>query len=322
MSTGTKTVSVALTTYNGSAYLREQLDSIYSQDYPLHEVFAVDDGSTDGTRAILEEYGARNGLLWYLNESKLGFIKNFERALSLCTGDYIALADQDDVWKAHKVSLLVREMDKGYSLAASDAEVTDATGAVIAPSLRKMYRAPLPVGNAQFKTLVYTNFVTGCTALITRELRDFAAPFPPACRVHDWWLAVAATRLRGIAYMKTPLVRYRLHGKNTLGMPDARLPEILFGALSRKRRRERRVAVQADYRRIQAYIGRKMFLTEEEETYLYEALAFYHDLLHRAYPLKTLLRFFARRNTIYQGANWFDRMLVPGRYLLTGRFFL
>jgi glycosyltransferase involved in cell wall biosynthesis len=91
-------ISLAMPTYNGERFLREQLDSIYNQTIVPDEVIVVDDCSTDGTISILEEYKKKYGLKYWVNEKNLGYNKNFEKAISLCTGDYIALSDQDDVW--------------------------------------------------------------------------------------------------------------------------------------------------------------------------------------------------------------------------------
>src|SRR5574344_2136916 len=96
-------ISLALPTYNGEKYLREQLDSIFNQTMVPEEIVVVDDRSTDSTIQILEEYKQKYGLKYYINEQNLGYNKNFEKAITLCQGDYIALCDQDDVWLPEKI---------------------------------------------------------------------------------------------------------------------------------------------------------------------------------------------------------------------------
>src|SRR5882762_358248 len=101
-------VSIILGTYNGQAYLREQLDSLFAQTYPTLEIIAIDDVSNDDTVRILQEYAARHSnMKVVVNESNLGFIKNFEKGARLSTGDLIAFCDQDDYWLPEKVGKMV-----------------------------------------------------------------------------------------------------------------------------------------------------------------------------------------------------------------------
>ena len=128
-------VSIAMATYNGARYVRDQIESLLAQDYPIHEIVVCDDGSQDGTLDILREYESPSFRV-FLNESNLGFIKNFEKACGLCEGDYIALCDQDDVWTTNKISTLVEFMQsRGLSGAFSDAFLVDAEGETLNLSL-------------------------------------------------------------------------------------------------------------------------------------------------------------------------------------------
>lgn len=99
------TVSIVLCTYNGEKYVREQLDSILKQSYPIHEIVIQDDNSADGTWDILEEYAIKNPLIrLYRNEGKHGVNPNFLSAIHRAEGDYIAISDQDDVWEVDKIA--------------------------------------------------------------------------------------------------------------------------------------------------------------------------------------------------------------------------
>ena len=100
------TISVALCTYNGEKDLAEQLDSILAQENPIDEIVVCDDGSTDNTQSILKDYQSRFPDIFRIfnNDKNLGYVANFEKALSLCTGDIIFLCDQDDIWYQDKVS--------------------------------------------------------------------------------------------------------------------------------------------------------------------------------------------------------------------------
>lgn len=107
-------VSVVVCTYNGERYIKEQIDSIIAQTYPIHEIILQDDGSTDGTFAILRDYADRYGnITAWRNESGKGISRNFFSAMRRATGDYIALSDQDDVWEKDKVECQMEAMLKG-----------------------------------------------------------------------------------------------------------------------------------------------------------------------------------------------------------------
>ena len=97
------TISIAMTTYNGERFLREQLDSLYRQSLMPTEIIVCDDASTDSTTSILEEYKQNHGLTYFVNKARMGYNANFYQAISLCHGNYIALCDQDDVWKEDKL---------------------------------------------------------------------------------------------------------------------------------------------------------------------------------------------------------------------------
>ena len=119
---------VALCTYNGALYLREQLDSLAAQTRLPDELVVCDDGSTDRTLAILDSFAAAAPFpVRIRNRTRLGTPKNFERAIGLTTGAIIALADQDDVWYPHKLKRLERELarSKRIGLVFSDADVVD-----------------------------------------------------------------------------------------------------------------------------------------------------------------------------------------------------
>ena len=104
-------VSIALATYNGEKYLREQLDSILSQSIQDFELVACDDCSTDSTLKILNEYAEKDfRVKVFTNEKNLGFKKNFEKAIFLCSGDYIALSDQDDIWTENHLQVLLENI--------------------------------------------------------------------------------------------------------------------------------------------------------------------------------------------------------------------
>src|SRR6056297_1133059 len=122
-------VSVAMATYNGHKYIKEQLDSILSQSRLPDEIVIVDDVSTDDTYSICEEYASLDQvpIKLYKNDTNLGFTKNFERAISLCSGGIIFISDQDDVWKNNKIENMFRlfSEDKDVGMMYCNAKVVD-----------------------------------------------------------------------------------------------------------------------------------------------------------------------------------------------------
>src|ERR1700739_3468336 len=104
-------VSIALCTYNGEAYIKEQLDSLIDQTYPNCEIIIVDDCSKDGTVGVLKQYADKYPQIkLHINSENLGYTKNFEKAIRLCNGEYIALCDQDDTWDKNKISILIDQI--------------------------------------------------------------------------------------------------------------------------------------------------------------------------------------------------------------------
>lgn len=137
-------LSVALCTYNGEKYISEQLDSILSQALQVQEIIIVDDCSSDSTPAILESYAALHSVIKvYRNHNTLGYLKNFEKSINLCSGDIVFLSDQDDIWLREKTQSM-------YNLFASHTNIS-----CIVSDLKLVN----DVGNPQNTTFFETLFV-------------------------------------------------------------------------------------------------------------------------------------------------------------------
>jgi glycosyltransferase involved in cell wall biosynthesis len=202
-------VSIALCTYNGEAYLKQQLDSIVNQSYPEIELIAVDDGSSDNTLNILQEYSAKYSFIkLFINPVNLGYIKNFEKALSLCNGDYIALSDQDDIWDLNKIEKQVKAIGNNL-LIYHDSEFVDQDGQSLnlcMSDIMNLYRGDQP------ETFLFFNCISGHSVLMKKELRNELLPFPDAY-YHDWWMGYVSTNLGSIDFIQESLVKYRQHHK-------------------------------------------------------------------------------------------------------------
>ena len=144
-------VSIAMCTYNGEPFLREQMDSLVKQDYRPIELVIVDDGSTDATQSILAEYANQHDFIkLHVNDSNLGFIKNFEKAISLCSGEYISLCDQDDIWFPEKTSALMAGIGEASLIYSTLAFIDENNTPLNKEALRALKRR---ISNAVYRRL-------------------------------------------------------------------------------------------------------------------------------------------------------------------------
>lgn len=218
-------LSVAMATFNGERFVAEQLRSIGEQTRPPHEILICDDGSTDGTLAAARAFASRScsPVRIFESEARLGSTKNFERAVAFCEGDVIALADQDDVWKPHKLETLARALQSnpGAGAVFSDAQLTDES---LHPLPRLLWdtvgfsrtqRARLATGHGT-EVLLRRNVVTGATLAFRSALRGMLLPIPEAW-VHDAWFALLISATAGLVAVADPLVLYRQHPAQQIG---------------------------------------------------------------------------------------------------------
>ena len=202
-------VSVALCVYNGESYLREQLDSVLAQEGVRLEIVCVDDRSTDGSLALLQEYAARDPRFRvFENESNLGHLCSFEKCMALCSAPLIAPCDQDDIWEPSKLRRLYDALGEA-DLAYCDSAYIDGEGRPLGRSIADDLDA-MHAGRDPLR-YVFQNTVSGHALLVRREVFEAARPFPDLL-YHDWWLAIRAAAGRGVVYVDEPLVRFRRHG--------------------------------------------------------------------------------------------------------------
>lgn len=220
-------ISVALCTYNGAAYLREQLVSILGQTRPADELIVSDDGSSDGSaelaRAVVEEAGTGIPFVLLRGEEPLGVTANFERAVRAAGSELIALSDQDDSWHVDRLETVAAlfDADPGLTLVHTDAELVDADGAPLgvrlfaALEVSEAELAAERAGNA-YGVFLRRNLATGTTVVFRREVLDAALPFPGEW-VHDEWIAIVAAAVGRVGVLAEATVDYRQHGANQIG---------------------------------------------------------------------------------------------------------
>ncbi|WP_406623211.1 glycosyltransferase family 2 protein [Acidovorax sp. SDU_ACID1] len=221
-------MDLLLATYNGARHLGAQLDSLLAQTHQDFRLLVSDDGSTDGTLALLESYRARFGgrLVLVPNAAPgRGTVRNFENLMQSSLRDaqagWAAFCDQDDVWLPRKIEATLSEMQRleartgeGACVVHSDLVVVDEALNVIHPSFVRHQR--FDPGNCTADMLLSINQVTGCAMMVNRALLQAALPLPAAAVMHDWWCALLAGSGHR-SFLDEPLVLYRQHGANQLG---------------------------------------------------------------------------------------------------------
>jgi glycosyltransferase involved in cell wall biosynthesis len=208
-------ISIALATYNGAKYLSAQLDSLYKQTRLPDEVVVTDDCSTDSTLDILIEYNKRYGLKYFINKTALGVNKNFEKAISFCSGDYIAICDQDDIWLPSKIEtsfLRLQEIEKNGlpSLVSSTNIHINGSGNKIADHRREK-------DSFSYTDSLWGNRHQGCSLMMNRKLVEKVTPFPQNIRMYDAYIGLTAAMIGNKYDIGEPLMLYRLHSNNVMG---------------------------------------------------------------------------------------------------------
>jgi glycosyltransferase involved in cell wall biosynthesis len=218
-------ISIALCTYNGSKYLRPQLDSFISQIRQPDELIICDDRSSDRTLEIIDEFSRKAPFTvkFFINDHNLGAIKNFEKATELCTGHLIALSDQDDVWHPRKLELCENIFENRSDIGAvfSNADVVDEflnpLGYDMWQKANFTLKEQLSVinGNA-IDVLLKHYIVTGATMIFRANFRPGILPIP-SFWFHDAWMALLIASISNIAFISEPMMKYRQHSDNQLG---------------------------------------------------------------------------------------------------------
>lgn len=249
-------IDLLLAVYNGQDYIQDLIESLFLQSYKAN-ILIRDDESTDFTPDIISSYSDR---ICFINDNigNSGVIQNFNALLSASKADYLAFADQDDVWESDKLDVqmdLMLRMEQEFGpktpiLVHSDLAVCDAQMRIIAPSLWRYQRLNPTVRN--FSRLLVQNNITGCTVVINKALKDRAFPVPQEAVVHDWWLALVASAVGRIGYVSRPLVRYRQHGGNQLGA----VRSDLRGVIKRVRFVDPQMSLRASRLQAQAFSDR------------------------------------------------------------------
>jgi len=224
-------ISVAFIVYNGSQYLRTQLDSILAQTHKVDELIICDDASSDNSKEIIEEYKNKHPNLFFFhyNKENIGQTKNIEKAIQACTGELILLADQDDYWEAHKVETFIKYFEQNPTMNGvfTNGAIMNSNGELDNKySLWDVMSFPYKTIknktelNSNLKLYINTveNAVTGATLAIRNNLPFLKQPLPIIKNlVHDRWLAINLAETNSLGILEDKLIRYRIHSAQAIG---------------------------------------------------------------------------------------------------------
>jgi glycosyltransferase involved in cell wall biosynthesis len=217
-------------TYNGARFVAEQLDSVGAQTRPPDELVVCDDGSTDETCGLVEEFAARAPfpVRLFVNERNLGSTRNFGRAVALCTGDLVALSDQDDVWHPEKLAKLEARFaarpEVGFVF--TDAELVDEhlrpMGRLLWESVRFGPKEQRLVRRGRALELLLPGwYVTGATMAFRAVFKKLFLEIPEDLSViHDGWIALMVSTVAEADFVAEPLIKYRQHPRQQIGAAE------------------------------------------------------------------------------------------------------
>ncbi len=232
-------MSVIMCTYNGEQFLSEQLKSILNQTYSSLEVIISDDGSTDQTIEIARQFAAADERVRvHRNPVNLGYNENFAQAFQLAQYEYIAISDQDDIWKPEKIEEMMPLFVDEETLLVHCQSVRFSGK----PPEADRYTARIPLTGDDPKKILFFNTIAGHNIMFRKKLLAWAQPFPKDI-FYDWWLVINAAAFGKVNATTRVLSFHRSHGGNvTLGKKDE-------GKQTRKKAEERTRTLEAVIRR-------------------------------------------------------------------------
>jgi glycosyltransferase involved in cell wall biosynthesis len=288
-------ISVALATYNGEKFIRDQLDSLLNQTYKDFEIVISDDASTDKTLEIISSYEKRMPFIKvFVNEKNLGFKKNFEKVIKHCKANFIALCDQDDIWDKNHLYDLISNI-KDNSLICSNSLLVDHNGNSLNITMKEILDINLD-GKDKFsliKALFHQNFVQGSTILFKRSILKYVLPIPDQVSFHDHWLALVAGMCDGVIYLDRPLIKYRQHNKSVTNNKRWSF----FGALRRGLPNNFNICKELKYR-LSSNLA-----SHDASIFLQQSIDYHQSILHKQNKLRRLKFLLTHHQAMYLNNN-------------------
>ncbi len=215
-------ISVAMATYNGEKYIKEQLDSILKQLEDKDEIIISDDGSKDKTIDIIKSYNDKRIKL--INGPCKGVKQNFANAITNCAGKYIFLSDQDDIWMNDKVSTVLKKIEEKKCMCViHDAKIVDSKNkTTYEESFMKYRKSKKGIINNIIK-----NSYIGCCMAFDSKMKDKILPIPDNIEMHDQWIGIQSEKCGNVEFINRVLINYRRHESNVSSMKHYSLSKMV-----------------------------------------------------------------------------------------------
>lgn len=213
-------VSVCIATYNGAGFIKKQIDSIICQLDKDDEIIISDDGSTDDTLKIIESYNdSRIKILHHAHDADIQKLKhcksyyyvtaNFYNAIKNTAGDYIFLADQDDVWVKGRKEKMLSALQESDCVMCNYGIIDENDIVSISE-----YKERKPFYSSLLANLVIVPPFVGCCMAFTKKTKEYILPFPKKLICHDLWIGCLCAKKKQITWIQKPLQLYRRHSSN------------------------------------------------------------------------------------------------------------
>jgi glycosyltransferase involved in cell wall biosynthesis len=204
-----------MATYNGAAFIEEQVTSILEQLGSTDELILVDDGSTDRTIEVLEQFRDKRIVL-HRNSVNRGHVYSFQKAIALSRHPILVLADQDDRWLGGRLKMLIKALeDSGAMVVSSNSDYMDTYGKPIDHSVHRLFARDSHdyLGNI-VRIFIGRAGYFGCTMAFRREMIPLILPMPRCVESHDLWIALASNLIGSNAHVERSTLVRRIHGQN------------------------------------------------------------------------------------------------------------
>ncbi len=322
-------ISVAMTTYNGALYLKKQLDSILFQTMAIDELIICDDGSSDETKEIIQDYQKKYPQIhFYENKENLGYKLNFKKAMDLCCGDYIFLCDQDDIWMEDKVEKMInkiKENPKIQVLASSfvyinqvdeEIETTLDSG----KSNNNLYLKPVKEGDCvpvSFEEYYNHNYFQGCSLLLKKEIKNKVVNHFSIRVAHDYLINFTAAKEEEMYFWNVPLFKYRLHENNTIGVVDQNI-NFIQKMRNRNTLKIRSLLAVDGISMLEALKETDPSFYKKRESYYENKIAFYKEHLKYLEDRNLFGLLFENKNPYYKEFKGFKARMMDLLYAMMG----
>lgn len=209
-------VQILMATYNGQSYIKEQLESIYTQSYSNIKVLVRDDASSDNTKAILNQEQIDGKIEILVSDKNIGAANSFFELLkhSSCDAEFYAFSDQDDIWYEGKIE---RAVDLLSESALDQPLMYFSRLDYVSAVNEFIKKSPLP-RKVGFGNAIVENVATGCTIVLNRAARDWLIRYiPDKCLMHDSWCYLVISCFGEVLFDSESTIRYRQHSNNAIG---------------------------------------------------------------------------------------------------------